>query len=122
MTTLTLTEKQFTVLFFAVEDDAVELGLEPLHGVLLGEPVRKAHTASLATPVTDVHPSSAEDNVEVHPVDTNAGVVLDAQVDVLLDAEAKVSVVREVLAPQLVLLHLQASLQDLLSLNKIRVS
>ena len=43
--------------------------------------------------------------------------LLDAQVDVLLDAEAKVSVLREVLAPQLVLLHLQAPLQDLLSLG-----
>ena len=119
MTTLTLNliEKHLTVLFLAVEDDAVELGLEPLHGVLLGESVRKSHTASLATPVADVHASPAEDNVEVHPVDPNAGVVLDAQVDVLLDAEAKVSVIGKVLAPQLVLLHLQSSLQDLLSLG-----
>ena len=64
-----------TVLLFAVEDDAVKLGLEPLHGVLLGQSVRKSHTASLATPVTDVHASAAEDNVEVHAVDTNTGVV-----------------------------------------------
>ena len=64
-----------TVLLFAVEDDAVELGLEPLHGVLLGQSVRKSHTASLATPVTNIHAGSAEDNVEVHAVDTNAGVV-----------------------------------------------
>ena len=48
--------------------------------------------------------------------------LLDAQVDVLLDAEAKVSVLREVLASQLVLLHLQTSLQDLLSLNNTGVS
>merc|ERR1712045_188179 len=67
--------------------------------------------------MTDVHASTAEDNVEVHAVDTNAGIVLDAQVDVLLDAEAEVAVVREVLPPQLVLLHLQAPLQDLLSLG-----
>merc|ERR1719221_2167024 len=103
MTTLTRIERHLTVLFLAVEDDAVKLGLEPLHGVLLGESVRKSHTASLAAPVADV--------------DANAGVVLDAQVDVLLDAEAKVSVVGKVLAPQLVLLHLQSSLQDLLSLG-----
>ena len=62
-------------LLFAVEDDAVKLGLEPLHGVLLGQPVRESHPASLATPMTDVHASTAEDNVEVHAVDTNAGVI-----------------------------------------------
>ena len=67
-------------LLFAVEDDAVKLGLEPLHGVLLGQSVRKSHTASLATPVTDVHASAAEDNVEVHAVDTDAGVVPEKEI------------------------------------------
>ena len=43
---------------------------------------------------------------------------LDAQVDVLLDAEAEVAVVGEVLLPQLVLLHLEATLEDLLGLNE----
>ena len=62
-------------LLFAVEDDAVKLGLEPLHGVLLGQPVRESHAASLATPVTNIHAGSTEDNVEVHAVDSNAGVV-----------------------------------------------
>ena len=42
--------------------------------------------------------------------------LLDAQVNVLLDAEAEVAVVGEVLLPQLVLLHLEAPLQDLLGL------
>ena len=44
--------------------------------------------------------------------------LLDSQVNVLLDAEAKVAVVGEVLLPQLILLHLEASLKDLLSLFK----
>ena len=43
--------------------------------------------------------------------------LLDAQVNVLLDAEAKVAVVGEVLLPQLVLLHLEAPLQDFLGLQ-----
>ena len=37
----------------------------------MGEP----NTASLAAPVADVHAGPAEDNVEVHTVDTNAGIV-----------------------------------------------
>ena len=62
-------------LLFAVEDDAVKLGLEPLHGVLLGQSVGEPHTASLAAPVTNIHAGPTEDNVEVHAVDSNAGVV-----------------------------------------------
>lgn len=55
--------------------------------------------------------------VEVHSVDTDSGVVLDAQIDVLADAEAEVARLREVALAQLVLLDLQATLQDLLGLG-----
>lgn len=48
-------------------------------------------------------------HVEVQSVDPDAGVVLDAQIDVLLDAEAEVSRVGEVVLPQLVLAHLKES-------------
>ena len=44
--------------------------------------------------------------------------LLNSQVNVLLDAKAKVAVVGEVLLPQLILLHLEASLKNLLSLFK----
>ena len=43
--------------------------------------------------------------------------LLDSQVNVLLDTEAEVAIVREVLLPQLVLLHLEAPLQDFLGLQ-----
>ena len=35
----------------------------------------KPNTASLAAPVTNIHAGSTEDNVEVHAVDANAGVI-----------------------------------------------
>ena len=47
--------------------------------------------------------------------------LLDSQVNVLLDAEAEVAIVGEVLLPQLVLLHLEAPLQDFLGLQVILV-
>ena len=62
-------------LLFAVEDDAVKLGLEPLHRILLGKPVSEPDTASLTTPMTNVHARPPEHNIEVHAVDTNAGVI-----------------------------------------------
>ena len=42
--------------------------------------------------------------------------LLDSQVNMFLDAEAEVAIVGEVLLPQLVLLHLEAPLQDFLGL------
>ena len=55
--------------------------------------------------------------VEVHTVDTNTGVVLDAQVDVLADTEAEVAGLGEVALAELVLLDLEATLDDLLGLG-----
>merc|ERR1719205_455909 len=54
---------------------------------------------------------SCQDGQGVHAVNANAWVVLDSQVNVLLDAKAEVAVVGEVL------LHLEASLKNLLSLG-----
>ena len=47
---------------------------------------------------------------------TGGGVVLDAQVDVLLDAEAEVAGLAEVGSLELVLLHLEAALEQVLRL------
>ena len=54
--------------------------------------------------------------VEVHAVDTDGGVVLDAEIDVLADTEAEVAGLGEVALAELVLLDLEATLEDLLSL------
>ena len=62
-------------MLLAVEDDSVVLGLEPLHGVLLGQPVGEPNSPGLAAPVADVHAGPAHDHVEVHTVDSDAGVV-----------------------------------------------
>jgi hypothetical protein len=55
--------------------------------------------------------------VEIHAVDTDRRVVLDAKIDVLRDAEAEVASLAEVALPQLVLLDLEAALEDLLCLG-----
>lgn len=54
--------------------------------------------------------------VEVHAVDTNTRVVLDAEIDVLRDTETKVAGLREVALAKLVLLDLEATLENLLGL------
>ena len=62
-------------MLLAVEDDSIVLGLEPLHGVLLGESVLESNTSSLATSVADIHAGSSHDHVEVHTIDTDAWVI-----------------------------------------------
>lgn len=68
------------------------------------------------------HPASyifryhfATHHVEVQSVDADAGVVLDAQIDVLLDTEAEVSGIGEVVLSQLVLTHLEAAERSVFS-------
>lgn len=55
--------------------------------------------------------------VEVHAVDTDSGVVLDTQIDVLADTETEVAGLGEVALAELVLLDLEATLQNLLGLG-----
>lgn len=50
---------------------------------------------------------TTQDNVEVKTVDTDGWIVLDPQIDVFLDTETEVSVLREVFASQLVFSDLE---------------
>lgn len=54
--------------------------------------------------------------VEVHAVNAYRRVVLESEIDVFADAEAEVASRREIALPQLVLLDLEATLENLLSL------
>lgn len=89
---ITLAHVKFTNdLFLARENNTVVFLLEPLHGVLLGEPVRKTNLALLPAAMRHVEAGPAQHDVEVQSVDTNRRVVLDTQVNVFLDSETKVT-------------------------------
>ena len=63
-------------------------------------------------PVENLHADE-----EVHSVDTNTGIVLDTEIDVLADTESEVTGLREVALAELVLLDLKATLENLLGLG-----
>lgn len=63
-------------------------------------------------PVENLHADE-----EVHAVDTDTGIVLDTEIDVLADTESEVTGLREVALAELVLLDLEATLEDLLGLG-----
>jgi len=120
-----------------LSDSGVILGLEPFNGVDLLNPVGGAdgggasltagNTLTWAGPITakirkyvwgkSSYWGNAHDAVKVHSVNTNGGVVFDTQVDVLRDTKTKVTSLREVPLPQLVLLDLETSLKNFLGLG-----
>ena len=69
----------------------------------------------LGASVSNSVPGSTQDYIKVHTVDTNAGVVFDTQIDMFVNTETEVALLGETPLPQLVLLDLEASLEDLLS-------
>lgn len=60
---------------------------------------------------------ASQNDVKVQTVDTDRRIVLDAQIDVFLDTEAKVAGLGEVVATQLVFPDLKATLEDFLGLG-----
>ena len=97
-------------LFLSIEDDTIIFGLEPLHGVVLVEPVGEADAAGLPLPVSNVHTGTPQNNVEIHTVNTDGGVVFDTQIDVFLDTETEIAVHGEVFTTQLVFTDLEEKL------------
>jgi len=50
--------------------------------------------------------------IEIHPVNTNRRVILDAQIDMFTDAEPEVACLREVLLAELVFFDLETALEN----------
>lgn len=98
-------------------DDGIEALLEPLDGVIAGDAVAGTDSALAAATAGDALTGAGHAAVEVHAVDTDTGVVLDAEIDVLGDAETEVAGLREVALAELVLLDLEATLENLLGLR-----
>lgn len=98
-------------------DNGVEALLEPPDGVLTGDAVAGTDPGLSAAAAGNARTGALHAAVEVHTVDTNTRVVLDAEVDVLADTEAEVARLAEVALAEFVLLDLQATLENLLGLG-----
>lgn len=89
----------------------------PLDSLLLVDLVRCTNLGLCPSALRNPLAGTGHAAVEVHTVDTNTGVVLDSQVDVLADTEAEVASLGEVALPQLVFLDLEATLENFLRLG-----
>ena len=99
------------------EDNAIEALLEPSHSILLLHPVLRANAGLLLLPPCNPCSWPSHDDVEIHTKNTDTRVVPGTQVDVLLDTETEVAGLGEVLAAELVLLDLEATLKDFFGLG-----
>ena len=85
-----------------------ELGLEPALGISLGDSVLDTDATTLALFVGDSVSGSLEDNVDIHTVNSNGGIVFQTKIDVLVDSETEVSTGGETVGGKLELLHLKS--------------
>ena len=100
------------LLLLAGEDNTFELLLEPLDGFSLLDVVRASNGGASALALGDAFSAAAEDDVEVHTVDTGGGIVLDTEIDVLVDTEAEGAGAGEVVGAEFVLLDLEALVEE----------
>ncbi len=64
----------------------------------------ETNASTLVLLLGDAEAGAGEDAVDVHTVNTDVGVVLKVEIDVLINTETKVAGVREVLGLELVVL------------------
>jgi len=97
-------------------DNSLEAGLVPLDNLLALDTVAGADLGLGTATLGDALTTATHADVEVHSVDSDSWVVLDTEIDVLGDTETEVTGLREVALAELVLLDLEATLEDLLCL------
>lgn len=100
-----------------LSDNTIEAGLEPADSLVTLDAVGGTNGALHAAAAGDALTRAGHAAVEVHAVDTDGGVVLDTEIDVLGDTETEVASLGEVALAELILLDLEATLENLLSLG-----
>ena len=70
---------------------------EPLDGLALCDTLLNTNSADSSLTSANSETSTFQDNEDVHTIDTNAGIVLNSEIDVFFNAETEVAVVSEIL-------------------------
>ena len=84
-------------LFLRVQDDTVILGLKPFHSIILMKLMWSSNAAGFSFPVSYVHSGATKNNIKVHTINTNRGIVFNTQIDMFLDTKSKIAILTEVI-------------------------
>jgi hypothetical protein len=85
--------------------------LKPLHCFISCYSMWSSHASPLAFPVFYIVARSPQNNVEIHPIDSNARVILDAKVYMLCYSKTKIACLRECISPKFIFSNLKAACQ-----------
>jgi hypothetical protein len=75
----------------SVEDGTAALLDEPHLGLLLGDTLELAEVGPACATLSDTVANALKDDVEIHTENTGGGVVLDAEINMLVNTEAEVT-------------------------------
>ncbi|GER40383.1 phenylalanine--tRNA ligase beta subunit [Striga asiatica] len=92
---------------FEVQDNSLIFNLEPLHCIILSDPVLDPNTRLAPTAAAHTISRAFKDNIEIHAINTSRWI------NVFLDSETKTASITEIPSQQLIFLDLQATLQEL---------
>lgn len=76
-----------------------------------------ADSGLAATSAGNTVTGTAHDAEEIHTVNTDGRIILDTKIDMFLDTETEVTSLREVTVQEFVLLNLETTLENFLSLG-----
>ena len=98
----------------SLEQDAVVFLLEPFLWIGFRDFVTESNLRLLSATVSNIESRSSKNNIEIHTVNTNAGIVFDSEIDMFGNSKPEVSSGWEVSLSKLVFFHFQSLLKDLL--------
>merc|ERR1712180_465029 len=96
----------------SLHQNTVILLLKPFHGISLSNSVLEPNSRLLSTTVGDVVTRTSKHNIEIHSIDTNAGIVLYPEINMLSNSESKIPCFGKIATTQFILLHLESLFQN----------
>ena len=97
----------------ALEEGTLELLPVPFLGLLLRDAVLRADSGLAVLAAGNAVAGTLEDDIDVHTMDTNIPVVLEAKIDVLFDTETEVAGAGEATLVNFVIVDLESLVEDL---------
>ena len=102
--------------YVSSNDGSSHLLCEPLLSFIGTDLLEFAESVSGMLSSGDSLASSGQDNIEVHAENTSAHIIFDSEIDMLLNTESEVALIREIIFLELVLLNSQSFLKELFGL------
>jgi hypothetical protein len=93
-----------------------ELGDEPLLSIFSSDSLLKTNVIAATLALRNTETRARENDVEIHTIDTDGGIVFETEIDVFVDTEAEVTTGREALIGEFEFLDGETLLEDFFGL------